>query len=72
MEGRGVTIHTPLIHLSKAQIIQTGHRLGVDYRYTVSCYNPDQQGRACGICDACRLRAAGFAEAGIEDVTRYK
>ncbi len=71
VEGRHFSLRTPLIHLTKSQIIQQGHRLGVDYSRTVSCYSPDQQGRACGVCDACRLRAKGFADAGIEDTTRY-
>ena len=65
------TIHTPLIHLTKAQIIGRGIELGVDYSRTHSCYNPDSQGRACGRCDSCRLRRKGFAEAGIPDPTRY-
>ena len=72
VEGTHFTIHTPLIHLSKAEIIKTGVALGVDYRRTVSCYSADTQGRACGECDACRLRKAGFIEAGIQDVTRYQ
>ena len=72
VEGGKMTIHTPLIALSKAQIIKLGAELGVDYAHTVSCYSADAQGRACGICDACRLRATGFAEAGMADPTRYK
>jgi len=71
VEGHKFTIHTPLIHLSKAEIIQQGTALGVDYSMTVSCYVADAAGRACGKCDSCRLRAAGFAAAGIEDPTRY-
>ena len=71
VEGQGFTIRAPLQNLSKAQIIQTGIRLGVDYAMTVSCYQADHDGRACGKCDSCRLRAAGFAEAGIVDPTRY-
>lgn len=71
LEGQGFTIRAPLQNLSKAQIIQTGIRLGVDYAMTVSCYQADHDGRACGKCDSCRLRAAGFAEAGIVDPTRY-
>ena len=71
VEGQGFTIRAPLQNLSKAQIIQTGSRLGVDYAMTVSCYQADHDGRACGKCDSCRLRAAGFAEAGIVDPTRY-
>jgi 7-cyano-7-deazaguanine synthase len=72
VEGRPITIHTPLIHLSKADIIRAGVRLGVDYASTISCYNPDREGRACGACDSCRLRAAGFDAAGIPDPTRYQ
>jgi 7-cyano-7-deazaguanine synthase len=65
------TIHTPLIRLTKAQIIRRGIELGVDYSLTHSCYDPDPQGRACGRCDSCLLRKKGFAEAGIPDPTRY-
>jgi 7-cyano-7-deazaguanine synthase len=65
-------IRTPLIQLSKADIIRQGRILGVDYSVTVSCYQPDEQGRACGRCDACRLRRAGFEAAGIPDPTRYR
>lgn len=72
VEGRHFSIHTPLIALSKAEIIKEGIRLGVDYGKTVSCYNPDPEGRACGVCDSCRLRAAGFAAAGVPDPTRYR
>lgn len=71
VEGHGVRVHAPLLHLSKAEIIAAGQRLGVRYASTVSCYNPDAEGRACRECDACRLRAAGFAAAGINDPTRY-
>lgn len=71
VEGRGVKIHTPLISLSKAQIIQLGARLGVDYALTVSCYQATDEGLACGRCDSCRLRAEGFAQACIEDPTLY-
>ncbi len=71
VEGENILIHTPLIQLSKADIIKQGLELGVDYRQTVSCYAADEQGRACGQCDACRLRAAGFSAAGVEDPTRY-
>ena len=71
VEGQPFKIHTPLIHLSKAQIIQTGTQLGVDYRQTVSCYSANENGQACGTCDACRLRKAGFEASGIEDATRY-
>ena len=72
VEGQGVRIHAPLIDLSKADIIRQGVRLGVDYGLTVSCYQADAEGRACGACDSCRLRAAGFAAAGITDPTRYQ
>ncbi|MDR1227563.1 MAG: 7-cyano-7-deazaguanine synthase QueC [Azoarcus sp.] len=71
VEGRPLTIHAPLIELSKAEIIRLGAGLGVDYGLTVSCYQADEQGRACGRCDACRLRRAGFATAGIADPTAY-
>lgn len=71
VEGQPVRIHTPLIALSKHQIIQTGLRLGVDYASTVSCYQADAQGRACGRCDACRFRAEGFFRAGVPDPTVY-
>ncbi len=70
--GHRLTIHTPLIDLSKADIISQGTELGVDYGMTVSCYQADDEGRACGVCDSCRLRAAGFEAAGINDPTRYK
>ncbi len=72
VEGSPLTIHTPLISLSKAQIVETGLALGVDYSQTVTCYKADDDGRACGVCDACRLRAAGFADAGVADPTRYQ
>lgn len=72
VEGGRFHIHAPLIHLSKAQIIREGVRLGVDYSSTISCYAADEEGRACAVCDACRLRAAGFAAAGVADPTRYK
>lgn len=71
VEGRRIRIHAPLIELGKAEIIATGLRHGVDYRLTVSCYQPDGEGRACGACDACRLRADGFRAAGVEDPTPY-
>jgi 7-cyano-7-deazaguanine synthase len=64
-------VHTPLISLSKAQIIREGVRLGVDFSATVSCYSADDEGRACGRCDSCRIRRAGFEAAGIADPTRY-
>ncbi len=72
VEGGQFHIHAPLIQLSKAQIIREGVRLGVDYSSTISCYAADEEGRACAVCDACRLRAAGFAAAGVADPTRYK
>jgi 7-cyano-7-deazaguanine synthase len=65
-------VRTPLIHLSKADIIRRGLVLGVDYSHTVSCYQADQDGQACGKCDSCRLRSAGFAVAGVPDPTRYR
>ncbi len=72
VEGEKTIIHTPLIALSKADIIKQGLALGVDYQHTVSCYSADKDGRACGSCDACRLRAAGFKNLGEEDPTRYQ
>jgi 7-cyano-7-deazaguanine synthase len=72
VEGERFTIHTPLIALSKAEIIKQGMALGVSYESTVSCYSADEEGRACGVCDACRLRKAGFIAAGISDPTRYQ
>lgn len=71
VEGRGFHIQAPLQNLGKAEIIQAGLRHGVDYGLTVSCYQADEEGRACGKCDSCRLRAAGFAAAGVADPTRY-
>ncbi len=70
-EGGRFALHTPLIHLSKADIIRRGLELGVDYGLTVSCYQADEQGRACGRCDSCRLRRQGFIDAGVPDPTRY-
>jgi len=70
--GHRLTIHTPLIDLSKADIISEGMKLGVDYSMTVSCYQADGEGRACGVCDSCRIRAAGFKAAGVSDPTRYQ
>jgi 7-cyano-7-deazaguanine synthase len=72
VEGEHFAIHTPLINLSKADIIKTGIALGVDYHRTVSCYSADSEGRACGECDACRLRKIGFQQANIPDCTRYQ
>jgi 7-cyano-7-deazaguanine synthase len=71
VEGAGLRVHAPLLHLSKADIVREGLRLGVDFAQTVSCYRADAEGRACGHCDACRLRAEGFAVAGVADPTRY-
>lgn len=71
VEGNRLTIHTPLIDLSKAQIIREGSRLGVDFSLTVSCYDPSPNGEACGQCDSCQLRRKGFKEAGVQDPTRY-
>jgi len=71
VEGHHLKIHTPLIDMTKAQIIQTGIRHAVDYSLTVSCYAADKQGRACGVCDSCQLRRKGFEEAGVEDPTLY-
>ncbi len=72
VEGHGVRLLTPLIDLSKAEIIRTGIELGVDYALTVSCYQADQEGRACGVCDSCRIRKEGFIAAGVDDPTRYR
>ncbi len=72
VEGQPISIETPLIDLSKAEIIRLGTKLGVDYSRTVSCYQADESGRACGRCDACRLRKAGFEQAGLADNTRYQ
>ena len=72
VEGRPVTIEAPLVALTKAEIIRQGMAAGVDYAQTVSCYRADEQGRACGHCDACRLRRQGFIDAGTEDPTRYR
>ncbi len=71
VEGAGFVVHTPLIALSKAEIIRLGTTLGVDFAETVSCYQADDHGRACGKCDSCRIRAEGFAAAGLADPTRY-
>ncbi len=72
VEGKTITIHAPLIDMTKAQIVQLGTRLGVDYAMTVSCYQADSHGEACGLCDSCRLRREGFLAAGLPDPTRYK
>ena len=72
IEGQIMKIHTPLIAMTKAEIIHTGLALGVDYSLTVSCYQADTEGRACGLCDSCRLRRKGFADAGVADPTLYQ
>ncbi|RPH98569.1 MAG: 7-cyano-7-deazaguanine synthase QueC [Lysobacterales bacterium] len=72
VEGAAMTIHTPLIDLSKAEIIRRGTALGVDYALTVSCYQADAEGRACGRCDSCRIRREGFRAAEVPDLTRYR
>jgi len=72
VEGQCFKIHTPLIDLGKGEIIKLGLDLGVDYAHTVSCYSADDSGRACGVCDSCRLRKAGFEAAGVADSTRYQ
>lgn len=72
VEGERLRIETPLIHLTKSEIIRLGSELGVDYSLTVSCYQADAQGRACGCCDSCRIRRAGFEEAHLPDPTRYR
>jgi 7-cyano-7-deazaguanine synthase len=71
VEGNGFRIQAPLQNMSKAEIVAAGMRLGVDYGLTVSCYQADDHGRACGKCDSCRLRAEGFATAAVADPTRY-
>ncbi len=72
VEGTKLTIHTPLIDLNKADIIQQGSKLNVDYALTISCYQVDKHGMACGVCDSCRFRKQGFENAGIPDPTHYK
>ena len=72
VEGRPMQIETPLMHLSKAQIIQQGVALGLDYGFTVSCYQADENGNACGKCDSCRLRSQGFEDALVKDPTNYQ
>ena len=72
VEGLRLRVHAPLMHLGKDEIVREGVRLGVDFAATVSCYQADENGRACAHCDACRLRAAGFAAAGVPDPTRYR
>jgi len=72
VEGHRLKVHAPLIDLNKAEIIQRGHALGVDYGITVSCYQADSQGNACGVCDSCRFRQVGFRAAGLPDPTHYQ
>jgi len=72
IEGQGLRIHAPLMAMGKADIVRAGLRLGVDFSATISCYSADAEGLACGHCDACRLRAEGFAAAGVSDPTRYR
>ena len=72
VEGLGLAVRAPLMRMSKADIVREGRRLGVDFSRTVSCYQADAEGRACGVCDACRLRAEGFSGAGVADPTRYR
>ncbi|MGA7749024.1 MAG: 7-cyano-7-deazaguanine synthase QueC [Gallionella sp.] len=72
VEGHPLSVHAPLLRLSKAEIIRQGLALGVDFAQTVSCYQADESGRACGVCDSCRLRRAGFMAAGIDDPTPYR
>ena len=72
VEGNKLTVHAPLIDMTKGQIIQAGLKIGVDYAVTVSCYQADEEGAACGVCDSCRLRKQGFIDAGVKDPTRYK
>jgi 7-cyano-7-deazaguanine synthase len=71
-DGKRITIHTPLIAMTKQQIVEAGLKLGVDYGLTITCYDPSATGEACGACDACLLRLKGFAEAGIADPARYR
>lgn len=72
VEGQKLSIQAPLIEMTKAEIIQHGSKLGIDYSQTVSCYQADKEGRACGRCDSCRFRQQGFEQAGIKDPTRYQ
>ena len=72
VEGSPIVVRSPIVQLSKAGIVRRGHELGVDFALTVSCYDADGQGRACGRCDSCRLRREGFAAAGLPDPTRYR
>ena len=72
VEGNAIKIHTPLINLTKAETVELGTKLGVDYSLTLSCYDPDEDGRSCGHCDSCLLRLRGFADAGLADPVRYQ
>lgn len=72
VEGQEITIETPLIQMTKAEIVQAGTSMGIDYSLTVSCYQADSDGRACGVCESCRLRKMGFENAGLSDPTRYQ
>jgi 7-cyano-7-deazaguanine synthase len=72
VEGNSITIRAPIVRMAKKEIVRRGHELGVDFSLTVSCYNADAEGRACGGCDSCRLRREGFAAAGLGDPTRYR
>jgi 7-cyano-7-deazaguanine synthase len=72
VEGQPISIESPIIGMRKDEILRRGHELGVDFALTVSCYEADAAGRACGTCEACRLRREGFDRAGIEDPTRYR
>jgi 7-cyano-7-deazaguanine synthase len=72
VEGKGIKIHTPLIKLTKGEIIKKGIEMGIDYSLTHSCYDPDDAGRACGKCDSCLIRKKGFKEAGVKDPTIYR
>lgn len=72
VEGDTIAVKAPLLRLSKAEIVRLGAKLGVDYSLTVSCYQADEEGLACGVCDSCRLRKVGFGDAGLDDPTRYK
>lgn len=72
VEGQRLTVHAPIIRMTKAEIVRRGIELGVDFALTVSCYQADDQGRACGVCDACRLRRRGFEDAGVADPTPYR
>ncbi|MDP8566547.1 7-cyano-7-deazaguanine synthase QueC [Methylophilus aquaticus] len=72
VEGQTITVHAPLIDMTKAEIIRAGHALGLNYGLTVSCYQADSRGAACGVCDSCRFRKSGFVQAGLADPTRYR